>query len=65
MKKLSNQLEFQQLYSGSLEHDVDVCIEELEAELHEERRCRVQVELDNKEYEGYIYCDKDGGRRKY
>ena len=51
VKSLSRQLEDQQLYAGSLEHDVDVHVEELEEEVRRERMHRMRVMKENKELE--------------
>ena len=65
VKSLSDQLEENWLISDSLEHDVDTCVLELEDELREERRRRMQAELENQEYQRFIYRDKARGRRKF
>ena len=64
VKSLSRQLEDQQLYTGSLEHDVDVRVEELEEEVRRERRRRMKAEMENKEYQEFIFRDEDRGKRR-
>ena len=64
MKSLSRQLEDQQLYAGSLEHDVDVRVKQLEDELRDERRRCKKLEQENREFQLYIWRDSDRGRRR-
>ena len=65
VKSLTDRLEFNELYTGSLEHDVDVRILELEDELKAERALRKKTQRENAEFQEYIYRDQKRGRRKY
>ena len=61
VKDLTARLEEQELYAGSLEHDVDVRIEELEDELEKERKLRKHIQAEHREYEEFIFRDKMRG----
>ena len=60
---LKTRLEDQELYSGSLEHDMDTRVKELEAELKKERRLRKKAERENREFERVAFAFPDRKKR--
>ena len=54
-------LEDQELYSHSLEHDVDQHVLELEKELKLERKLRKKLQRENDEFQRFLLCDKKRG----
>ena len=60
---LKTRLEDQELYSGSLEHDLDTRVKELEAELKKERRLRKKAERENREFERVAFAFPDRKKR--